>query len=143
MTTFCTELSGILATLYFINALQGYTKENILAQLPLYYDNMAAVLTTKTSMLPGITSHLCPSYDVSTELRSELQRVPNLIISWVKAHQDKKKPFHDLPLDTQLNCIADKDTEKFCKTAPPELQPTEVPLELLLNKAYMIVNGTV
>eukprot|EP00957_Ditylum_brightwellii_P057671 4372900-Ditylum_brightwellii.AAC.1 len=81
MTSFCTELSDILATLYFINALQDYTKENILAHLPLYCENMAAKLTTKTSTLPGITSHQCPDYDVIAELRFELQRVPNLIIS--------------------------------------------------------------
>eukprot|EP00957_Ditylum_brightwellii_P091099 6935725-Ditylum_brightwellii.AAC.1 len=72
MTSFCTELSGILATLYFINALQDYTKENFLAQLPLYCDNMAAVLTTKTSMPPGITSHMCPDFDVIAKLWSEL-----------------------------------------------------------------------
>eukprot|EP00957_Ditylum_brightwellii_P096548 7352831-Ditylum_brightwellii.AAC.2 len=36
MTSFCTELSGILATLYFINALQDYRNKNFSAQLPLY-----------------------------------------------------------------------------------------------------------
>eukprot|EP00957_Ditylum_brightwellii_P153907 11714940-Ditylum_brightwellii.AAC.1 len=82
MTSFRTELSGILSTLYFINALQDYTKENIPAQLPLYCNNMAAVLATEMSTLPGITSHLCPDYDVIAELMSELQRVPNLTISW-------------------------------------------------------------
>eukprot|EP00957_Ditylum_brightwellii_P043577 3303316-Ditylum_brightwellii.AAC.1 len=104
---------------------------------------MAAVLTTKKSMPPGMTSHLCPDYDAIAKLRSELQRVPNLIISWVKAHQDKKKLFHDLPINTQLNCIADKDAEQFCTSASLDLQPTEALPELLQNKAYMIVNGTV
>eukprot|EP00957_Ditylum_brightwellii_P186441 14194927-Ditylum_brightwellii.AAC.1 len=68
MTSFCTELSGILATLYFIKALQDYTKENFLAQLSLYCDNMAAVIITKKSIPPRITSHLCPDYDVIAEL---------------------------------------------------------------------------
>eukprot|EP00957_Ditylum_brightwellii_P082015 6236516-Ditylum_brightwellii.AAC.1 len=97
-----------------------------------------AVLTTKKSMPPGITSHLCPDFDVITKLQSELQHTPNLIISWVKAHQDKKKPFHNLPLDAQLNCIADKGAAQFCTSASPELQPTESLIELPQNKAYMI-----
>eukprot|EP00957_Ditylum_brightwellii_P184558 14056275-Ditylum_brightwellii.AAC.1 len=65
------------------------------------------------------------------------------VISWVKAYQDGKKPFHKFPLNAQLNCIADKDAEQFCTPASPDLQPTEFPPELLQNKAYMIVNGTV
>eukprot|EP00957_Ditylum_brightwellii_P113565 8658882-Ditylum_brightwellii.AAC.1 len=63
MTSFYIELSGILATLYFINALQDYTNKNFSAQLPLYCNNMAAVLITKKSTPPGITSHLCPDFD--------------------------------------------------------------------------------
>eukprot|EP00957_Ditylum_brightwellii_P069090 5244491-Ditylum_brightwellii.AAC.1 len=104
---------------------------------------MAAVLTTKKSAPPGITFHLCPNVDAIAKLQSELQQVPNLIISWVKAHQDEKKLFHDNPLDTQLNCIADKDAEQFCTSASPDLQPPESPPKLPRNKAYMIVNRTV
>eukprot|EP00957_Ditylum_brightwellii_P067797 5146300-Ditylum_brightwellii.AAC.1 len=103
---------------------------------------MAAVLTTNKSTSPGITSHLCSDFDVITELQSELRQAPNLTISWVKAHQGEKKPFHELPLDAQLNCIADKDAEQFHTSASPDLQPTEVPPKLPQNKAYMIANGT-
>eukprot|EP00957_Ditylum_brightwellii_P084049 6390046-Ditylum_brightwellii.AAC.1 len=104
---------------------------------------MASVLTTKKSMPPGITSHLCPDFDVIAELQSELRQAPNLNISWVKAHQDEKKPFHELPLEAQLNCIVDKDAEQFCTSASPDLQPTELLPELPQNKAYLIVNRTV
>eukprot|EP00957_Ditylum_brightwellii_P024953 1886955-Ditylum_brightwellii.AAC.1 len=70
MASFHTELSGIVATIYFINALQDYTNKKNSAQLPLYCNNMAAVLTTKKPMPPGITSHLCPNFDVIAELQS-------------------------------------------------------------------------
>eukprot|EP00957_Ditylum_brightwellii_P209245 15360945-Ditylum_brightwellii.AAC.1 len=102
---------------------------------------MAAVLTTKKSTPPWITSHLCPDFDVIVKLQSELWRAPNFSISLVKAHQDEKQPFHELPLDAQLNCIADKYAEHFCTSASPDLQSTEFPPKLQQNKTYMIVNG--
>eukprot|EP00957_Ditylum_brightwellii_P096547 7352831-Ditylum_brightwellii.AAC.1 len=64
---------------------------------------MAAVFTTKKSTPPWITSHLCPDFNIIAELQSELQQAPNLNISLVKAHRDEKEPFHELPLDAQLN----------------------------------------
>eukprot|EP00957_Ditylum_brightwellii_P010586 801736-Ditylum_brightwellii.AAC.1 len=92
MTPYRSELSGILVTLYFINTLQDFTKESVLAQLPLYCDNFAAVLPLKTTTAPGVKSHLCPDYDVVSKVWSELKQVPNMIVSWVRAHQDDTKP---------------------------------------------------
>eukprot|EP00957_Ditylum_brightwellii_P068871 5227783-Ditylum_brightwellii.AAC.1 len=62
------ELSSILTTLYFINALQDFTKESVLSQLPLYCANFAAVLFTKTTTAPGVKSHLFSDYDVVSEV---------------------------------------------------------------------------
>eukprot|EP00957_Ditylum_brightwellii_P010104 763619-Ditylum_brightwellii.AAC.1 len=63
MKSYRFELSSILATLYFINALQDFTKDSVLAQLPLYCDNFVAVLSLKATTAPGVKSHLCPDYD--------------------------------------------------------------------------------
>eukprot|EP00957_Ditylum_brightwellii_P051238 3884876-Ditylum_brightwellii.AAC.1 len=143
MSSYRTELAGILAALYCLNALCDYTKKQVLAQLPLYCDNAAAVLTAKSSTSPDLKAHVCADYDISAEVRTERTNITNLSVSWVKAHQDKKKPFVELTLDVKLNCTADKDAEFFQLNASADLQPTLVPPELPLTKTYLVINGTV
>jgi hypothetical protein len=69
--------------------------------------------------------------------------VPNLNVSWVKAHQDNKTPIDDLPLDAVLNCKVDKDAESFQLTACADLRPKLTPPALPLTKVYLVLNNTV
>eukprot|EP00957_Ditylum_brightwellii_P197581 15052586-Ditylum_brightwellii.AAC.2 len=117
-------------------------ERRVLAQLSLYCDNAAAVLTANSPTRPGLK----PIYALITTLQQKLKNttvVPNLNVSWVKAHQDKGMPIADLTLDAMLNYTADKDAEIFRLTASDELQPKLAPLELPFTKAYLVLNGTV
>eukprot|EP00957_Ditylum_brightwellii_P132213 10081474-Ditylum_brightwellii.AAC.1 len=69
--------------------------------------------------------------------------VPNLNVSWVKAHQAKETPITNLTLDAMLNCTAHKDAENFQLTASAGLQQQLAPPELHLTKAYLVLNETV
>eukprot|EP00957_Ditylum_brightwellii_P140628 10713228-Ditylum_brightwellii.AAC.1 len=111
MSSYRTELAGILAVLNFLNALCDYSKQQVLAQLPLYCNNAAVVLTANLPTHPGLKAHLCADYDIAAKVRNKRKGIPNLNASWVKAHQDNKSPIDDLPLDAVLNCTADKDLE--------------------------------
>eukprot|EP00957_Ditylum_brightwellii_P211227 15365920-Ditylum_brightwellii.AAC.2 len=136
MTSYRSELSGILVTLYFISALQDFTKESILAHLPLYCDNSAAVLSSNTTTAPGVTSHLCPDYNVVSEVWSQLKQVPHMNVAWVKTHQDDAKPICKLSIDAKLNCTANRDAKLFRLNAPDNFSPVGVPPVLPLNHAY-------
>eukprot|EP00957_Ditylum_brightwellii_P186038 14164261-Ditylum_brightwellii.AAC.1 len=103
--------------------MQDFTKESILVHLPLYCDNYAAVLSSNTKTAPGVISHLCPYYDVVSEVRSQLKRVPHMNIAWVKVHQDDVKSLCKLSIDAKLNCISNKDAELFRLSAPDHLSP--------------------
>eukprot|EP00957_Ditylum_brightwellii_P138182 10533909-Ditylum_brightwellii.AAC.1 len=57
--------------MYLINALQDFHKEYILAQLPLYCDNKAAVHTANSDASPGIRAHFCSDYNIVSAIRAE------------------------------------------------------------------------
>eukprot|EP00957_Ditylum_brightwellii_P056085 4251143-Ditylum_brightwellii.AAC.1 len=78
----------------------------VLAQLPLYCDNAAAVLTANLPTHPSLKAHSCADYNIVAE-----------------AHQDKETPIANLTLDAMLNCTVDKGAENFRLTASTELQP--------------------
>eukprot|EP00957_Ditylum_brightwellii_P040686 3079854-Ditylum_brightwellii.AAC.1 len=137
MTSYRSELSGILTTLYFIDALQDFIKESVLAQLSLYCDNFAAVFSLKATTAPGVKSHLCPDYDVVSKVWSQIKRVPYMSVTWVTAHQDDAKFMCEMILDTQLNCTADRDAELFRLTVPDHFSPEGAPPELRLNHTYL------
>eukprot|EP00957_Ditylum_brightwellii_P211329 15366049-Ditylum_brightwellii.AAC.2 len=143
MISYRSERSSIFVTLYFINTLQDFTKESVLAHLPLYCNNFAAVLSSKATTAPGVKYHLCPDYDVVSKVWSQIKWVPYMNVSWVKAHQDDAKPMCELSLDAQLNYTANRDAELFRLNVPDHLSPLGASPELLLNHTYLVVNGTV
>eukprot|EP00957_Ditylum_brightwellii_P043064 3262678-Ditylum_brightwellii.AAC.1 len=91
----------------------------------------------KTTAAPGVKSYLCPDYDVVTEVCSEIKQVPNMLVSWVKAHQDDNKPMCKLALDAQHNCTADRDAKLFRMNTLVYICSAEAPPKLLLNHAYL------
>eukprot|EP00957_Ditylum_brightwellii_P159985 12178462-Ditylum_brightwellii.AAC.1 len=54
MTSYRTELSGILSALYLIRAFTEFSDTALTSAPPLYCDNSAAVLRTNTPISPGI-----------------------------------------------------------------------------------------
>eukprot|EP00957_Ditylum_brightwellii_P094301 7180033-Ditylum_brightwellii.AAC.1 len=64
-------------------------------------------------------------------------------IAWAKAHQDDAKPICKLSINAKLNCTVNKDAELFCMNVPDHLRSVGAPPVLLLNHAYLVLNGTV
>eukprot|EP00957_Ditylum_brightwellii_P180593 13756219-Ditylum_brightwellii.AAC.1 len=61
-------------------------------------------------------------------------------VSWVKAHQDSKQPIDKLPLEAQLNAIADKDVNAFRENLLPSLEPSVSPTVFPSLQAYITIN---
>eukprot|EP00957_Ditylum_brightwellii_P166347 12663457-Ditylum_brightwellii.AAC.1 len=75
MTSYRTELSGILSTLYLIRLFTAFS-DTALASAPLLYcDNLAAVLRTNTPISPGIHEHLAADYDLYKEIATVVTTV--------------------------------------------------------------------
>eukprot|EP00957_Ditylum_brightwellii_P026392 1996383-Ditylum_brightwellii.AAC.1 len=53
--------------------------------------------------------------------------------SWVKAHQDSNQSTNNLPLEAQLNVIADINVNAFQEHYPPSLEPSDSPVYITIN----------
>eukprot|EP00957_Ditylum_brightwellii_P141149 10753600-Ditylum_brightwellii.AAC.1 len=68
MTSYRTELSGILSALYLIRSFIEFSDTALTSAPPLYCDNSASVLWTNTPISPGIREHLAADYDLYKEI---------------------------------------------------------------------------
>eukprot|EP00957_Ditylum_brightwellii_P158307 12050416-Ditylum_brightwellii.AAC.1 len=68
MTSYRTELSGILSALYLIRLFIEFSDTALTSAPPLYCNNSAAVLHTNTPISPGIHEHLAADYDLYKEI---------------------------------------------------------------------------
>eukprot|EP00957_Ditylum_brightwellii_P037913 2867273-Ditylum_brightwellii.AAC.1 len=94
----------------------------------LYCDNSSAVTVVNNAISPGIKAHLSSDYDVICELHNVKKTIPTVKVSWVKAHQDDKADTEDLPLNAQLNVMADADVNSFRVDPSHELEPASTPI---------------
>eukprot|EP00957_Ditylum_brightwellii_P135188 10307271-Ditylum_brightwellii.AAC.1 len=113
MTSYRTELTGILADLYLILALAQHSDTTISTQQEIFCHNAAAVVHANTPIAPGICSYIAVDYDLSQEIATAKSSGIDLKTSWVKAHQDEKKPLAFLPIKAKLNVKADADVTTF------------------------------
>eukprot|EP00957_Ditylum_brightwellii_P178174 13570495-Ditylum_brightwellii.AAC.1 len=67
MTSYRTELSGILSALYLIRAFTEVSNTVTTSAPLLFCDNSAAVSRTKKPISPGICKHLAANYDLYKE----------------------------------------------------------------------------
>eukprot|EP00957_Ditylum_brightwellii_P071529 5438196-Ditylum_brightwellii.AAC.1 len=109
MTSYRTELTGILSALYLLQAFINFTGITPVGAPPLFCNNISAVKRANAPILPGIKTHVSPDFDLVQEIRSIKQNIPDFTASWVKTHQDDNKALADLSLDAQLNVMADAD----------------------------------
>eukprot|EP00957_Ditylum_brightwellii_P107579 8207756-Ditylum_brightwellii.AAC.1 len=65
-----------------------------MGKLTIHVDNMAAVRTSNKDIAPGNSTNE--------------KNGPTVEAEWVKAHQDNTKSFDDLPIEAQMNCLADQ-----------------------------------
>eukprot|EP00957_Ditylum_brightwellii_P035231 2671668-Ditylum_brightwellii.AAC.1 len=88
MSSYRTELAGILSALYLLHALLDYSGICITTRQSLHCDNAAAVSRANKNIDPGITACLIVDYDLVKEIEVVKNKGLDLHMEWVKAHQD-------------------------------------------------------
>eukprot|EP00957_Ditylum_brightwellii_P016867 1271959-Ditylum_brightwellii.AAC.1 len=95
---------------------------------------MAAVLSTHTTIKHGIKAYLAADFDFVQDICQLNYSGLALSASWVKAHQEDKKPWEELSPDAHSNCITDEDATRLYLHAPSSMKPPTIPMELQSNK---------
>eukprot|EP00957_Ditylum_brightwellii_P035264 2674672-Ditylum_brightwellii.AAC.1 len=143
MTSYCTELAGILTALYLLRALSSYFQMQINIKQTTLCNNTAAVSRTNTSFGPGNKHYTTTYYDIAKKIDEVKRASLDMQASWVKAHQEKKTAVDCLPLDAQLNICADVDVTSFRLHTPPHLKPSLTPISHQSAKVTIEINNTV
>eukprot|EP00957_Ditylum_brightwellii_P005726 436592-Ditylum_brightwellii.AAC.1 len=64
MTSYRTELTGILSVLYLLQALIKFTGSTPSGAPPLFCDNISAVKRINAPTQPGVKAHVSPDFDL-------------------------------------------------------------------------------
>eukprot|EP00957_Ditylum_brightwellii_P142040 10821953-Ditylum_brightwellii.AAC.1 len=75
MTSYRTELSGILSVWYLIRSFTEFSDTALTSAPPLYCNNLATVLRRNTPISPGICEHLAANYDLYREIATVVTTV--------------------------------------------------------------------
>eukprot|EP00957_Ditylum_brightwellii_P193041 14698547-Ditylum_brightwellii.AAC.1 len=130
MTSYQTELTGILSALYLLHVLLSYSHIPVTTKQALHCNNTAAVSQVNIPVPPGIKHYIAADYDIVKEIKVVMNSGINMHAEWVKAHQDNKTSIQSLPLEAQLNVQADANVTSFRLNTPTHLQPSQIPLQL-------------
>jgi hypothetical protein len=104
MSSYRTELGGIVAALYLIQRICEYY-DMAVGKATLYCDNKGAITKSFQPVTPGISPFMSPSYDLLLLAKQLIARIPiTLIGEWVKGHYTGK----DRRIQHDLNDRADE-----------------------------------
>lgn len=96
-----------------------------------YLDNQSVIQRIQSAIQQGHVApntELLPEHDVIKEIAATIPQLPWTIeLKWVKGHQDSRVPYHQLPLEAQLNCQADAEANLYDPEANPLLPPLPLP----------------
>ena len=81
-------------------------------------------------------------WDVLAQIWTVIRELTEPSISWIKGHQDDKKPYHELSLMAQLNCDADEWADKYI-AENPNYPYNKVPLFPISGVQLNLPTGTV
>jgi hypothetical protein len=97
MSSYCTELGGIVAALYLIQRICEYY-DIAVGKATLYCDNKCAISKSFQPVIPGISPFMSPSYDLLLLAKQLIARIPITIIGeWAGHYTGKdRKIQHDL-----------------------------------------------
>jgi exonuclease III len=70
----------------------------------------------KSYFISPYTEVLLPEWDVLIEIYHLLRRMPHITLEYVKSHQDRHQPYHQLSLKAQLNVDADAAAKQYQRT---------------------------
>eukprot|EP00957_Ditylum_brightwellii_P166556 12678279-Ditylum_brightwellii.AAC.1 len=68
MTSYRSELTAILSTLYLLRTLSQYTTTTLSCKQKLFCDSRAAVTHTNYTIALGIKAHIAVGYNLSREI---------------------------------------------------------------------------
>jgi hypothetical protein len=100
MSSYCTELGGIVAALYVIQRICEYY-DIAVGKATLYCDNKGTISKSFQPVIPGISPFMSQSYDLLLLAKQLISRIPITIIGeWAKGHYTGKdwKIQHDIPV---------------------------------------------
>ena len=107
------EMCSIMASISLINYVaQSYDIQNGLVEI--YSDSKASIAKALSTRPLSTKDVLQLDNDIALELKTRIQSSPVTVkIYHVKGHQDNDKPYHQLPLEAQLNCDMDDKVGQF------------------------------
>jgi hypothetical protein len=102
---------------------EGIMREETLCSHPLVCDNKSMVnkvneIVKYDKIYPNVTME--SEWDILAEIRTTMRELASSSpsLSHIKSHQDRKKPFEELPLQAQLNFRADWLAEAYLQENP-------------------------
>ena len=126
------ELFGTMVSLSYIRLVCEYGDIKIPVQLQLHLrcDNEGCVKSSQPNLFQYYsgTARCCDNYDLISMIHDHIGAIPGSFCSeWVKGHQDKTKSFAELPLEAQLNVIADAGaTDELAYMRAQDLEQSEI-----------------
>ena len=138
---------GILSVLRFLLRMQELHQ---LAQPPKH-----SLRSDSKSMLQVIHKHkgyakifpnatMASDWDVVAEITSTLKQLPEILtpeMQHIKGHQDRQKPYEELPLSAQLNCDADALANTWINNNP-DFDHSRVPILPTSGCQIHLASGT-
>ena len=139
--SFRSEAFGMLATMVWAQAISQKWIRSIPCEVTWYHylDNQSVIKRVESSLqVPQgyPNSVLLPEQDVIKEIAAIILTLPwKVELKWVKGHQDSSAPIHQLPLEAQLNCQADRQASQYeASSASPatSIQLPHTPCQLVI-----------
>lgn len=145
---FRAEATGMLSGLYFIQQILSYTKATTPLQLHVYSDSKSLIQRVNDHRdynyyFPNTT--ISSDWDVTQSIVTIANSLPGESTFYhVKGHQDTTTPYHDLPLEAQMNVKADHLTSEFDvnNSSPPyhALLPSQCNAHIYVNSRTITSN---
>jgi ribonuclease HI len=102
------ELAALLAATSFLDSFVKNHEVNC-QKISIFTDSQNSITDMQQTLMPSTKNVFENNMDLKIELKSKLRESQiqfNLL--YVEAHQDRKKPFEELDVPAQLNCIVDE-----------------------------------
>jgi hypothetical protein len=140
------ELFGASAVLEFLYHFWTYSNiPDSKSRVVLWVDNQAAIKKVNRTQKTGAKQQ-CMGHDsdIIGQITDRLDRLTLRIrLQWVKSHQDRKTPYHNLDLPGRMNIDADSLAERFrLLMTDGIILPLQQGLNNPLSAVTLLIDGT-
>jgi hypothetical protein len=112
----CAELFGASAVIEFLYYFCTFHDLlNSKSKVVLWVDDQAAIKKVNRTQKPGAKCRrMSHDADIIGQITDRLERLHlQISLQWVKAHQDRTTPYHDLAMASRMNIDVDTLAERF------------------------------